>query len=135
MKSTNHTNIILFDGDCVMCSAAARFIAVRDPDGIFQLGALESERGAELRKEYGCGDDVDSILLIEDGVCYRQTAACLRITRKLRALWPLLYLLVIVPPFIRNSFYRLIARNRYRWFGKNDACPLPPPDLEDRFFQ
>lgn len=87
-------------------------------------------------KPLAAGADPDSIVLIEDGKLYEHSTAALRIARRLSGLWPALYYLFIwVRRPIRNWVYRFIARNRYRWFGKADACRMPTPALKARFLR
>lgn len=82
----------------------------------------------------GEGEDVlGSVILYEDGKCYRQSTAVLRIARKLKGAWPILYVLIVIPIPVRDTVYNWVARNRYRWFGKQDTCRLPTPELRARF--
>ena len=87
-----------------------------------------------LLQEYGESyNKADSIILIDNQKAYFKSAAILRIVKHLGGLYPLLYMFVIIPPVMRNFVYDVIAKNRYKWFGKNDACGVNKPD-EDRFF-
>jgi predicted DCC family thiol-disulfide oxidoreductase YuxK len=79
------------------------------------------------------GDVIDTIVLIENNKIYTQSTAALRIARKLNRLYFLLYIFILIPPFIRNPIYRFIARNRYKWFGKKNSCMMPEPELKNRF--
>lgn len=95
---------------------------------------LHSNRSKKLLQEFGESyKKVDSIILIENQKAYSKSAAVLRIAKHLGGLYLLLYMFVIIPPTIRNFVYDVIAKNRYKWFGKNDACGVNTPD-EDRFF-
>ena len=76
---------------------------------------------------------MDTILLIEEGRVYKESAAALRIAKELAGGWKLLYGLIIIPGFIRDFFYRLISRNRYLWFGRRASCMVPTPELKVRF--
>jgi len=123
--------VILFDGVCNLCNASILFIIKRDPKGIFKFASLQSEFSKEL-----IGNDnrtMTTLLLVEKGQVFRESTAALRIARELKGGWKLLYGLIILPAFIRDSVYRLIARNRYHWFGKKDQCMVPTPELRDRF--
>jgi predicted DCC family thiol-disulfide oxidoreductase YuxK len=73
------------------------------------------------------------MVLIEGGRCYTRSAAALRIARRLSAPWPMLYVFMMVPAFARDAAYDCVARNRYRWFGRTDACRVPTPELMERF--
>jgi predicted DCC family thiol-disulfide oxidoreductase YuxK len=125
--------VILFDGVCNFCDASVQFILDRDDKEMFRFASLQSEAGQELLKKYNVPDGVDSMILIEDGKVYYKSAAALRISRHLKGAWKLLYALIIVPAPIRNLVYDLIAKNRFKWFGKKDSCMLPPPNVRKRF--
>lgn len=75
----------------------------------------------------------DSVLLIENGRVWQKSTASLRIARRLSGAWPLIYALIIIPRFLRDPVYDWVARNRYRWFGRDDSCMLPDPALRKRF--
>lgn len=125
--------IVLFDGVCNFCNGAVNFIIRHDGDKKFKFAALQSEKGTELRAKHGIGDDVDSIILIEDDRAYLHSDAALRIARTLGGVSSLLYAFVVVPTPVRDWFYRLFARYRYRLFGKKDVCMVPTPDVRERF--
>jgi predicted DCC family thiol-disulfide oxidoreductase YuxK len=78
-------------------------------------------------------DSMDTFVLIEDGKYYTRSTAALRLAKGLKFPYPLLYGLIIIPKFIRNAVYNTVARNRYRWFGKDEACMLPTPEIKERF--
>lgn len=122
---------ILFDGVCNLCNASVNFIIDRDPKGYFRFAALQSDAAKALGE--APNGDPDSIVLLEDGVRYEQSTAALRIARRLSGLWPVLYAGIILPRPLRDLVYRFIARNRYKWFGRRDACRLPSPELKARF--
>lgn len=129
--------IVLFDGVCNLCSRAVQFMIARDPAGKLKFAALQSEAGQALLQQYQLqatldGRD-DTVVYIEDGQVYTHSAAGLRIARHLNGPVRLAAPLILVPRFIRDFVYRLIARNRYRWFGRKDVCWLPTPALTARF--
>ncbi|GIO31868.1 MULTISPECIES: thiol-disulfide oxidoreductase DCC family protein [Paenibacillus] len=126
--------IVLVDGVCHLCQGLTRFIIERDPKAKFRFASLQSEIGSELLTKGGMpADEIDTVVLIENGRYYVRSAAVLRIFRQLRMPWPLLCIFVIVPAPIRDRLYRYVARNRYRWFGKEEQCLLPTPELKKRF--
>jgi len=126
--------VILFDGECNFCDASVQFIIKRDPYEYFQFAALKSETGVQLAKEYHIPDDVDSMVLIENGKTYMKSSAALRIAKKLDGLWHLAFLFILVPAPVRDAVYDFVARNRYKWFGKKEeACMLPSPAERKRF--
>ncbi|SHK77878.1 thiol-disulfide oxidoreductase DCC family protein [Rhodothermus profundi] len=128
--------IVLFDGVCNLCNGFINFVIDRDPAGYFKFGALQSEAARPYLERFGLQPDyLDSIILIEGGRCYRDSTAALRILRRLRGLWPLLYGLIVVPRPLRDAVYRWVARHRYRWFGRRAQCRVPTPDLLARFLE
>jgi len=126
--------VILFDGVCNLCNSSVQFVIQRDLSGKFNYAALQSAAGQQLLEAHGLPvSDLYSIILIKDGKAYQRSRAALEVARQLSGLWPLLYVFIIVPPFIRNGIYNWISRNRYRWFGKKDECMIPTPELKSRF--
>lgn len=124
--------IVLFDGVCNFCNSSINFIIRHDEGGYFKFAALQSEVTQEL-----LGKNIkampESVILIEKHKKYERSSAALRIAKKLNGLWPLLYVFIIVPKPIRDWFYNLIAKNRYKWFGVMDACMIPSPEVRQRF--
>jgi len=117
-----------------MCNRSVQFIVARDPAAHFRFAALGSEAAQRLLGESVLtGPLPDSIALIEHGRAYTRSAAALHIARRLRFPWPLVSALIVAPRPLRDLVYDLIARNRYRWFGKRDACMVPTPELRKRF--
>lgn len=131
---SQHHPIILFDGVCNLCNASVNFVIDRDPDALFRFGALQSDAGRALLAEHGVDERwLDSIVLVEEGTVYTASDAALRIAVRLKGPWTLMHVFRIVPRPVRDVVYNWIARNRYRWFGKQDACRLPTPELKSRF--
>ena len=118
--------IILFDGVCNLCNSSVRFIIRNDPKEKFQFASLQSsfakKRLSELN-EYQ--EDWDSLVLIRSEKVYRRSTAALLIAGELRLPWNLFSVFLILPSFLRDWFYNLISRNRYRVFGKHDHCEIP----------
>lgn len=125
--------IILFDGECIFCHWGIQFIMKRDPHAIFLFAPLHSEHGQTLLHQYSISKTEDSIVLLADNHYYVQSTAVLKIARKLQAWYPLLYLFMIIPRPLRDAVYRLIAKKRYKWFGKKDSCMIPSHDERKRF--
>lgn len=126
--------VVLFDGVCNLCNAAVDFILKRDRSGVFRFAALQSEAGRELLLRYNLPTvDPGSIVLIEQGRVFQRSTAALRIARRLRFPWPLLAALLVIPRGLRDPFYRWIARNRYRFFGRRDSCRVPDERERPRF--
>ena len=131
--TTTHP-IVLFDGVCNLCNRSVQFIIERDPEGRFRFASLQSPLGEELRARLGIDpQSVDSVLLVEGDRWYKESDAALRIARGMKGAWKALWGLRFVPRPVRDGLYRFIARNRYRWFGKQETCWLPTPELRERF--
>lgn len=127
--------VILFDGVCNLCNASVDLVMRNDSDAVFRFASLQSDVAERILEPYGRDPNLlGSIILVDDGV-YRESDAVLRIARRMDGAWPLIYVFIIVPRFIRDPVYRWIARNRYRWFGKRDTCRLPTPEERDRFLE
>lgn len=157
---TDH-DIILFDGQCMLCSRIVRFVIRRDPKKRFRFAALESMAGKSVLEQVrteagsfaegrgrtadeGVTDAVleadvkaapDTFMLVRSGRIYMKSRAGLEVVRRLRGMWPLLYACIVVPGPLRDRVYDYIARNRYRWFGAYDHCMLLTPDNKDRFIE
>ncbi len=126
--------IIYFDGVCNLCNASIQFILNRDPKGKFKFCALQSPRGKKMIQENGfSAESFDTFLLSENGTLYTRSTAALRTLKELSGGWPLLYGLIIVPAVLRDFVYRLVAKNRYRWFGKKESCMVPTPEIRSLF--
>lgn len=125
--------VILFDGVCNLCNGSVLFIIKRDPQANFRFASLQSDFGQQQLLKFNRQATLESVLLIESGKLYDKSSAALKIASKLSGLWPLLSLFRIVPKSWRDGVYTWIARNRYRWFGKREACMIPTPELKSRF--
>jgi predicted DCC family thiol-disulfide oxidoreductase YuxK len=129
-----HPYIVLFDGVCNLCNGSVHFIVDRDKAARFSFAPLQSPLGQQLCTRFGLPTQhYDSLVLIEHGKIFLRSTSALRIARRLRFPWFLLAAGLILPRFLRDPFYNLIARNRYRWFGKEESCRIPTPDLRKRF--
>jgi predicted DCC family thiol-disulfide oxidoreductase YuxK len=127
-------DIILFDGVCNLCNGAVDFIIKRDKSDRFKLAALQDEAIKPLLKNHKVKEDyIDSLVLIRGKNIFYKSRAALEISRKLNALWPLFYIFIIIPDFIRDPIYDWIARNRYKWFGKKETCRLPNEEEKQKF--
>ena len=128
--------IVFFDGVCNLCNASVAFIIKRDKKKMLRFASLQSDFArVQLPHELTTQNAISSIILLVEGKVYKKSTAALRITKYLRGLWPVAYIFVIVPRFIRDGVYNFIAKNRYKWFGKRQECLIPSPDLADRFIE
>ena len=127
--------IILFDGVCNLCDASVQFIIKNDKNDVFRFVAIQSELGQQIIKYLGIDTSkTDSIILYEPRVAYYFKAeAALRIAKELRIWHSVLYIFIHVPNFIKNGVYDFIPKNRYKWYGKKEACMIPTPELKAKF--
>jgi predicted DCC family thiol-disulfide oxidoreductase YuxK len=128
------TSVILFDGHCVLCNRWVNFVIKRDPQKKFRFGALQSAAAQKLIAEQLSTVRLpDSILLLEKGKLHDKSSAVLRILRQLNSPWRHTYIFIIIPRVLRDIIYTLIARFRYRIFGKNPVCRLASKGEMDLF--
>ena len=140
MNETSHTipagtKVILFDGVCNLCNNAVSYIIKRDKNRVFRYASLQSELGKELVRERGIDvASIDSIILIDPGTAYYiKSTAALEISKALTGIVSWLQVFLFLPEGFRDSIYDFIARNRYRWFGKNETCALPTQEEQSLF--
>lgn len=131
----NEKGIILFDGVCNLCNGFVHFIIRRDKNNYFKFASLQSETAKEILIRFGVQEKLKTIVFIENKKVYKRSTAALHICRRLQGAWPLLYGFIIVPPFLRDAVYNLVAKYRYQWFGKKDQCMLPTPALQSKFLE
>lgn len=128
----NVSPVILFDGVCNLCNSSVKFIIRFDTKEIFKFGTIQSKQAHEILEHYKNELNSNSVILIENGILYQESTAALQIAKKLKYFW-IFYYLIYLPKKIRDPLYKLIAKNRYRWFGKKDKCMVPSEDLSHRF--
>jgi len=120
--------LILFDGVCVLCSRGCRFVSKRDRRGYFRYVPIQLAEGRSLAEQLGIDPDrPGSFALVANGQAYTKSEAVLRIAREIPR-WRWTWAFHLIPRVIRDAFYDLVARNRYRWFGRRDTCMLPNLD-------
>jgi predicted DCC family thiol-disulfide oxidoreductase YuxK len=126
--------LIVFDGVCVLCIAWLRFVLKHDPHGEFRFATIQSPAGRQLLTNSGLDpDDPESFLLLLDGQPFSDSAAMIRVVSEFGGAWRVVKVLYVVPGPIRDWLYRLIARHRYRLFGKRDVCIVPDENTAGRF--
>lgn len=127
-------DIILFDGVCNLCNGSINFVIRHDRRGHFRFAPLQSDAAATLAATHQIDiHQMASFILVQNGKAYTKSTAALRVARQLPFPWKLLYAGIIFPRFIRDGVYNIIARNRYRWFGRKDSCMVPTPEIKERF--
>ena len=128
--------IVVFDGVCNFCNASVSFILAHDRARVFRFASLQSHAGRSLLERVGIEPlDADTFALVEGERCLVRSDAALAVARRLPAPWRWGAALAAVPRPWRDAAYRLIARNRYRWFGRRRACMVPAPDVRERFLE
>ena len=126
--------ILLFDGVCNLCNGVVQFIITRDHKAIFRFASLQSDIGQSLLIQYGLPiDEINTIVLIENGQAYTHSTAALKMASHLGIFWIWTKLLWLFPAFFRDWVYSGVAKNRYRWFGKQETCLLPKAEWKGRF--
>ena len=134
MSKSQERPILLFDGVCNLCNGAVKFIIAQDPKGKYAFASLQSAVGEALLRRHNLPTQyIDTVVLVEDGKVYTRSSAGLRVAKGLGGVWALLYVFMVVPRPIRDAVYDFIARNRYRWFGRQESCMLPSPEIAERF--
>lgn len=129
----NQRAIILFDAECVLCSANAQFVLTHDVQGYFQLASMQGDVGAGLYRAHGMDPTNPSTILLIEGDKVRQDSdAVLGIYERLGYPWKLFTIFRLIPKVLRDPVYRWIARNRYRLFGKRATCWVAPPEYRAR---
>lgn len=122
-----NNDIILFDGSCGFCSYSVNFIRKRSKKS-YRFIPLQSEEAIELKKKHHISDDIDSVVLIKSDRAYTKSRAGLEIIHVFKFPWPLLYIFIIIPKFIRDYIYDIIARNRHKIIKESTSCEIHPKD-------
>ncbi|HET6225082.1 MAG TPA: thiol-disulfide oxidoreductase DCC family protein [Bacteroidia bacterium] len=134
MDNLDSKAIVLFDGVCNFCDASVNFIIRHDKKDYFRFAPLQSEKGKQLLQQFNVDtNELNTFILLENNKIYTRSTASLKVTRRLSGAYFLLYAFMLVPPFIRDAVYNLIAKNRYKLFGKKDNCMVPTPEVKDKF--
>lgn len=130
----NYNAVILFDGVCNLCNGFVQFVIKHDRQGYFKFTALQSAAGQEILRQTDLANNpLGTVVLVENEKIYVRSTAALKILARLDGFWSITYIGIILPAFLRDLIYVGIARNRYRWFGKQESCMLPTPALKGRF--
>ena len=119
----NNENILLFDGYCNLCSRLVHFIIKRGKKAKFLFVSLQSESGQSLLKKFGLPtDNFDSVVYIRNDKYFLKSSAILHILKEMGGIWKLFFIFIIVPNFIRDFIYKIIAKSRYKIFGRHNSC-------------
>ncbi len=128
--------VILYDGVCALCNWAVRFVLEHDPEARYRFAPLHSDAAITVLAEVQTvGELPDSVILVEDGVVLTRSAAAFRVLAQLRTIWRVVLVFRVLPTGVTDGVYDLIARIRYRIFGRYDSCPIPTPEQRKRFLE
>ncbi len=129
--------IILFDGVCNLCNTSVQYVIKHDKKDIFRFVSLQSDLGQKILNHIGINPKhIDSIVLYEPGISYYyKSTAALEIAKGLRGIFTLATVFKILPAGIRDFVYDYVAKNRYKWYGKKDACMIPTVELKAKFLE
>jgi predicted DCC family thiol-disulfide oxidoreductase YuxK len=131
---TDEKQIILFDGVCNFCSFWVNFVIKRDKKDAFRFAALQSEKAQEITSRFNINiSKPDTFILIADNKFFTKSTAALMVCKELNGLLKILFPLIILPKLLRDFIYDLVAKNRYKLFGKRDTCRVPTDEEKKRF--
>ena len=132
--NTTSDNLILFDGLCHLCSSSVLFIIRHDKGAVFKFVPMQTERGRQLCQAAGFDTTkLETFLVFRQGLLFARSDAALEVVRHFGGLWRVLLVLKLMPRGWRDGLYALIVKNRYRWFGRREACMIPSADIKERF--
>jgi predicted DCC family thiol-disulfide oxidoreductase YuxK len=126
--------VLFFDGVCNLCNSSVQTIIRLDKKQYFKFASLQSKLGEQLIQHIA-DQTLDSVILLFQNKYYTESSAILKIASILGFPYSLAMIAYVIPAFLRNMMYRFIAKNRYKWFGKKEACMLPDPALKSRFLE
>lgn len=126
-------NVVLFDGVCSLCNSSIDFVVRNEHKDTLKFASLQSDIGKNIVAQSGLDEVPDSILFYSNGVLYMESTAVLLMCKHLRPPYRWFSVLRVIPRFFRDSVYGLIARNRYRWFGKRNTCRVPTAAEKNKF--
>lgn len=137
MKFPENKKIILFDGVCNLCNSSVAKVVKNDRNNTFVFASIQSKIGEEIINYLGIDiKKTDSIILYEPNVAYDiKATAALKIMNSFGGIWALTQLLWVFPEGFRDFIYDYIAKNRYKWFGKQENCMIPTAELKERFLE
>jgi len=127
--------IILFDGVCNLCNSSINYVIDRDKNDVFRFVSLQSDLGKTIQEYLGIKNiSLDTIILyVPDEAYYIKSTAALKVISEFSGLWKITQVFLILPAPIRDFVYNYIAKNRYKWYGKEQSCRIPTPELKAKF--
>jgi predicted DCC family thiol-disulfide oxidoreductase YuxK len=134
--SETHRPIIFFDADCLLCSGGVQFILRHERQPRLNFAPINGQTWQTMFGARDTSGPPQTIVVVDDAGVYTKSKAVLRIQRHMGGAWKWLgRLSSIVPSFVRDFLYDVIARNRYKWFGQTHECLLPTPENRGRFLE
>jgi len=122
-ENTNTPTYILYDGECMLCNRTMKFISKRNKNNRFNLLPLQSEKGKDLQAQYKINSNVNSVILVRENKVFYESDAIISILKDLNGPFRFIgYAAALLPKKLRDTFYRIVARNRHRWFGSSNSC-------------
>ncbi|MDP2343323.1 MAG: thiol-disulfide oxidoreductase DCC family protein [Deltaproteobacteria bacterium] len=126
--------VLYFDGVCNLCATSVHFVLEHERDATLRFASLQSAQAQQVLPGLGIDPaDLDSLVLVRDGVAYSRSSGALETARYLKSPWSWATVFLWIPKPIRDFMYKIVARNRYRFWGKKDECMIPTPQLKARF--
>ena len=126
--------VLFFDGECGLCDRLVQFVLKHDRDGLFQFASLQGSTFAKYRQDVPESKSLESMVLVQGGSIYERSDAALRVLQVLGGFWGFLGRIgLVVPRAIRDFFYNLVAKHRYRLFGRVNHCTIPNDTVRSRF--
>ena len=134
MDNFEKKSIILFDGVCNLCNASVNFVIRHDRKAQFLFASFQSDTAKEILLKFDLKNlNIDTVILVENDKIYDKSTAALKIAKHLDGGFNLFYGFVIIPKFLRDWIYNIVANHRYQWFGKKESCIIPSPEIKNRF--
>ena len=129
--------IVLFDGVCNLCNNSINYVIDKDKNDVFRFVSLQSDLGKTIKKHIGyTKEDLDTVILyIPKEAYYLKSTAAIKIINEFGGIWKLMNIFSLIPSPLRDLVYNYIAKNRYKWYGKEDACRIPTPELKAKFLE
>lgn len=126
--------VVLFDGVCNLCQASVQTLIKLDKKKRLKFASLQSNFGQELLSDLNIEqDNFKTFIYLSNKQIYTRSTAAIQVFSDFGGAWKLVRIFYIIPKFIRNAVYDFVSSNRYKWFGKKDACWIPTPELKARF--
>lgn len=136
MKNNVHQPIIFFDGVCNLCNSSVNYFIKRDKKNILKFASLQSDAAKQILLQFGVEKvDLKSIIVLNNNKLYLESSAIIEILKQLGGIYKIFTIFWIIPKPIRDFLYQIIAKNRYRWFGKKESCMIPTPELKNKFIE